>query len=51
MTGPAHDQLHVFLVALFPRVEALMKEPDTGALEQAREEIGSLLKAYSDHFE
>ena len=51
MTGPAHDQLHVFLVALIPRVEALSTETDVDALGRIREEIGSLLEAYETHFE
>ncbi len=51
MTGPAHDQLHVFLVALFPQVEALRQETDPAALERARDEVGSLLAAYDRHFE
>ena len=51
MTGPAHDQLHVFLVALFPEVEALEQKTDLGELQAARAEIGELLEAYSTHFE
>ncbi len=51
MTGPAHDQLHVFLVALFPQVEALQKETGVEDLQMARTEVGELLAAYETHFE
>ncbi len=51
MTGPAHDQLHVFLVALFPEVEALKEKTNVEGLQRARSEIGSLLEAYETHFE
>ncbi len=51
MTGPAHDQLHLFLVALFPQVEALKNETDGEDLQRAGAEIGTLLEAYSNHFE
>ncbi len=51
MTGPGHDQLHVFLVALFPQVEALEKQADLAELQQTREEIGGLLEAYEAHFD
>ncbi len=51
MTGPAHDQLHMFLVALFPKVEELKEKTDTSDLQSTREEIGSLLEAYENHFE
>ncbi len=51
MTGPAHDQLHVFLVALFPKVEELKAKTDVEDLRGAGEEIGLLLAAYESHFE
>ncbi len=51
MTGPAHNQLHVFLVALFPKVETLKAENDIETLQLARVEIGELLEAYAMHFE
>lgn len=51
MTGPAHDQLHVFLLALFPRVEALEEKTELAGLQLARTEIGELLEAYETHFE
>ena len=51
MTGPSHDQLHVFLAALFPRVAKLKKEADLELLRTTQQEIGSLFDAYQDHFE
>ena len=51
MTGPAHDQLHVFLVALFPRVEALEEKTELAELQLARTEIGELFEAYGALFE
>ena len=51
MTGAAHDQLHVWLVALVPRVEALKVETDVADLRSVRAEIDSLLAAYEAHFE
>ena len=51
MTGPAHDQLHVFLVALFPKVETLKAESDLETLQLAKAEIGELLEAFASHFE
>ena len=51
MTGPAHDQLHVFLVAFFPRVTELKEETETSELQHARDQVASLLEAYDSHFE
>lgn len=51
MTGRAHEQLHVFLVALFPKVEELKTRTDVEDLRIARAEIGALLAAYEEHFE
>ncbi len=51
MTGPAHDQLHVFLVALFPQVKALKEEAEVGDLQMVTEKTGRLLAAYEEHFE
>ncbi len=51
MTGPAHDQLHVFLLALFPQVQALQEKTAIEDLRSAREQIGDLLEAYASHFE
>ena len=51
MTGPAHDQLHVFLVALFPKVAQLKQGDDIAQLQSVRDDIGCLLVAYAEHFE
>ncbi len=51
MTGPAHDQLHVFLTAFIPQVTALKEVAEAGDAQPIREEIGSLLEAYEAHFE
>ena len=51
MTGSAHDQLHVVLVALFPKVEALKNKTDVADLRGVRAEIGSVLATYESHFE
>jgi len=51
MIGPAHDQLHVFLTALFPKVAELKNKTDVKELRTVREEIASLFDAYQEHFE
>ena len=51
MTGPAHDQLHVFLVALMPKVAELTEQTDIHDLQITRDQIGSILEAYGTHFE
>jgi hypothetical protein len=51
MTGAAHDQLHVFLVALFQKVAALKEEKKLQELQRIRTDISSLLAAYEKHFE
>ena len=50
MTGPAHDQLHVFLTALFPKVAELKDDTSVKDLQTVRDEIDSLLAAYQGHF-
>jgi len=51
MTGPAHDQLHVFLLALFPKVAALKEEKEVEKLQRIRTDIDALFDAYEKHFE
>lgn len=51
MTGKAHDQLHVFLVALFPKVAALKEQTELTDLQHTRAELNSLFVAYAQHFE
>lgn len=50
MKGAAHDQLHVFLMALFPQVERLKEGETLTELQQTRDEIHQLLVAYNQHF-
>lgn len=50
MEGAAHDQLHVVLAALFPRLNALKSETDVETLDATRIEIASILDAYRRHF-
>jgi len=47
MTGPAHDQLHVYLMGYIPAVEALEKE---GLAEDAKK-VQHYLAIYGDYFE
>jgi len=51
MTGPAHDQLHVFLAALFPKAAELRSQRTVKELQTVRDEISSLFAAYNEHFE
>ncbi len=51
MTGPSHDQLHVFLVALLPKVNELKTKTDVDDLRITRAGISTLLDAYERHFE
>lgn len=51
MTGPAHDELHVFLVALFPRVEKLKNGSDPAELHTVQQEIVALFDGYEQHFQ
>lgn len=47
MTGPAHDQLHVYLMDFIPAVRALSERGD----EQATHKVEKLLSEYPDYFE
>jgi hypothetical protein len=47
MTGPGHDQLHVFLAHIFPLVKALKTDGAAAALTG----IGDLMGAYHAAFE
>jgi hypothetical protein len=51
MTGPAHDQLHIWLVALFPKVAELKEHDHVADLQKTRDDISDLLQDYSAHFE
>lgn len=51
MTGPAHDQLHVWLTRFIPAVGALGEAADLGAAKGKRVEITTLVAAARQHFE
>lgn len=51
MTGPAHDQLHLVLAALLPKVGELKVKTDPEDLRQTQREIRSILDAYGRYFE
>ena len=51
MQGAAHDQLHVVLAALFPRLGDLQSVEEVAALDTTRGEIASIFEAYERHFE
>ncbi|MCC6466458.1 MAG: hypothetical protein IT463_14050 [Planctomycetes bacterium] len=51
MTGPAHDQLHVFLGKFLPVVDRMARETDTEKAKQAHREAGELLAEYDRYFE
>lgn len=51
MTGPAHDQLHVFLAMLMPKVGALKETDDVATLEGVRRDMVAVFDAYQRHFE
>jgi len=51
MTGPAHDQLHVFLTDFIPAVNQLAATTEAEAGETQAVKIKALLAGYSDYFE
>ncbi|NKB68857.1 MAG: hypothetical protein GKR89_17465 [Candidatus Latescibacteria bacterium] len=51
MTGPAHDQLHVFLTAFFAPVGDLQEQTDLDQLQEGQKDLAALLVAYREHFE
>lgn len=51
MTGPAHDELHVFLLELFPRVSTLSSSTDPVELRKTQQDVELLFAAYGRHFE
>ena len=51
MTGASHDELHVFLMAWMPAVDALGKAPDAAAAKAAHEATRGLLVEYGRFFE
>lgn len=51
MQGKAHEQLHVFLNELMPRILALPADGDDGDFKAEREKIQELLQQYDQCFE
>lgn len=51
MQGKAHDQLHVFLNELMPRILALPADGSDGEFKAEREKIQKLLQEYGQYFE
>ena len=51
MTGPSHDQLHVFLMAFIPEVQSLSATADLDAGQQNVERLKGLMASYGEHFE
>jgi len=51
MEGPAHEQLHAFLMEFIPAAEALAKESDPKQAAQALEQVQHLLQEEQRYFE
>jgi len=51
MTGPSHDQLHVFLTAFIPQVQALSATTDLDAGHTHVGNLKALMASYGQHFE
>ena len=51
MSGPSHDQLHVFLMAFIPEVQALSATTEVGAGLETVERLKGLMASYGEHFE
>lgn len=51
MQGEAHDQLHVFLNELMPRILALPADGNEGEFKAEKEKIQKLLQEYGQYFE
>lgn len=51
MEGAAHDQLHVFLIAWMPAVEAVGKQTDLAEGQKAVAHLRGLVAEYDKHFE
>jgi hypothetical protein len=50
MTGPAHDQLHVFIKLLAPRIADLQSD-DPVKIRMGFERVDALLAQFDDYFE
>ncbi len=51
MTGPSHDQLHVFLMAFIPEVQALSATTELDAGHKSVARLKELMASYGEHFE
>ncbi len=51
MTGPGHDQLHILLEEIFPRVTLLQSAAEPNALRETWWELMKLSGEYSRYFE
>ncbi len=51
MTGAAHDELHTFLMVLFPAIDALKSADDLTSAAQAREVLLALAVQFDAAFE
>jgi len=50
MTGPSHDNLHIFLHPLIEKMDALLKTKTVGEGEETLKSITDNLKAYKSYF-
>jgi len=51
MTGPEHEQLHVFLGEFIPAVQQLADETDDGKAKDAHQRVRHLVEEYSGYFQ
>lgn len=51
MTGPAHEQLHLYLGGFFPQVKALAEAKDPAAAKEALAHVTQLLRVFHQFFD
>lgn len=51
MTGPEHEQLHVFLNDFIPAVQHLAAETDHAKAKEAHQHVSHLAEEYDKHFQ
>jgi hypothetical protein len=51
MTGPEHQQLHVFLEEFIPAVEHLAQETDAAKAKEAHQQVSHLAEEYGKYFQ
>jgi hypothetical protein len=51
MTGPEHEQLHVFLNEFMPAVERMVNAQDADLAKEARQDVRHLVDEYKAYFE